>query len=116
MILKNTLLLLIVCGASGICIFLGSVLGHRAGHAGLFSGAVIGGIAGVGIAVWLATRGGLLERALSGATFVGGCVGFAVAAVIAVKNLFGPLIPVASIGIIGLGALAGKALGRRRAT
>jgi hypothetical protein len=115
MILKNILLFLIVCGLAGICIFLGSVLGHGLGKVGLFSGAVIGGIVGVALAVWLAARFGLLDRANSGVTLVGGVVGFIVAAVIAVNNLRGPLIPMASVGLIGLGALIGKMLGDKRA-
>jgi hypothetical protein len=49
-------------------------------------------------------------------TFCGGAIGFIVAAVIAVKNLHGPLIPMASVGLIGLGALLGKALGHKRAS
>lgn len=115
MILKNILLFLIVCALAGVCIFLGSVLGHSLGKVGLFSGAVIGGIVGVTLAVWLTTRFGLLDRAHSGVTCVGGLVGFIVAAVIAVNNLHGPLIPMASVGLIGLGAVIGKILGHRRA-
>jgi hypothetical protein len=115
MILKNVLLFLIVCGLAGVCIFLGSVLGHSLGKVGLFSGALIGGIIGVAVAVWLATRFGLLDRTNSGVTFLGGVVGFILAAVIAVNNLHGPLIPMVSVGLIGLGALVGKTLGHKRA-
>ena len=110
-ILKNIALFVIVCGLAGFCILLGSVLGHRLGQVGLFSGAVIGGIVGVAIGVWLAARLRLLNRANFGVTFLGGVVGFIVAAVIAVNNLRGPIIPVASIALIGLGALIGKILG-----
>jgi hypothetical protein len=39
----------------------------------------------------------------------------AVAAVIAVKNLHGPLIPMASVGLVGLGAILGKVVSRKRA-
>ncbi len=115
MILKNILLFLIVCGLAGVCIFLGSVLGHGLGTIGLFSGAIIGGVVGVAVAVWLTARFGLLDRANSRVTFLGGVVGFIVAAVIAVNNLHGPIIPMASVGLIGLGALIGKMLGHKRA-
>jgi hypothetical protein len=115
MVLKNILLFLIVCGLAGVCILLGSVLGHSLGQVGLFCGAVVGGIAGVAVAVWLTARLGLLDRANLGVTFLGGVVGFIVAAVIAVNNLHGPIIPVASIAFIGLGALIGKMLGFKRA-
>jgi hypothetical protein len=115
MILKNIVLFLIVCGLAGVCIFLGSVLGHRLGKVGLFSGAVIGGIVGVAVAVWLTVRLGVLDRANLGVTFLGGVVGFIIAAVIAVNNLHGPFIPMASVALIGLGALIGKMLGHKRA-
>jgi hypothetical protein len=115
MVLKSVLLFLIVCGLAGVCIFLGSVLGHSLGKVGLFSGAVIGGIVGVAGAGWLTVRLGVLDRANFGVTFLGGVVGFIIAAVIAVNNLHGPLVPMASVALIGLGALIGKMLGHKRA-
>jgi hypothetical protein len=115
MILRNILFFLIVCGVAGVCIVLGSVLGHKLGQVGLFSGAVIGGIAGVAVAVWLTVRLGLLDRANVGLTLLGGVAGFIVAVVIAVNNLHGPIIPVASVAFIGLGALIGKMVGYKRA-
>lgn len=115
MSLKDVLLFFIVCGGGGVCIFLGSVLGSSLGKVGLFSGAVIGGIVGVAVAVWLTVRIGLLDRAAYGAAFLGGVIGFTFAAVIAVKNLHGPLIPMASVALIGVGALLGKMLARKRA-
>ena len=114
MVLKNTLLFILVCGFDGVCIFLGSVLGHGVGQRGLFVGAIIGGIVGVAASVWLAARLDLLEGASYGATFVGGSIGFVVAAVIAVKNLRGPVIPLTAIGLIGLGALLGKLVSHKR--
>jgi hypothetical protein len=115
MALKNLLLFLIVSGLDAICILLGSIMGHSIRSIGPLAGAIIGGIIGVGAAVWLAARLHLLERANYGATFVGGLIGFVVAAVIAVNNLRGPVIPMAAVGLIGLGALLGKILSRKRA-
>src|ERR1051326_6727824 len=115
MSLKDVLTFIIVCGVGRVCILLGSVLGSSLGKASLFSGAVVGGIIGVAVAVWIAARFGLLGRAGFGVTFLGGVIGFGVAAVIAVQNLHGPLIPLASVGLIGLGALLGKLFGHRRA-
>jgi hypothetical protein len=112
---KNLLLFLIVSALDAICILLGSFLGHSIRSMGLFAGAIIGGTVGVAAAVWLAARLHLLERASYGATFVGGLIGFVVAAVIAVKNLRGPVIPMASVGLIGLGALLGKIVSHKRA-
>ena len=114
MILKNALLFTIVCGLSGVCIFLGSVLGNSVGKPGLFAGAVIGGIAGVGLAIWLAVRFGLLAPNDFAMTFAGGIIGFIVAAVIAVNNLDGPLIPAASVAILGAGALIGKRVSNKQ--
>lgn len=115
MVMKNILLFLIVCGLAGVCILIGSVLGHSQGKTALFSGAIVGGLVGVAVAVWLSTRLRLLDRSVSRASFLGAVAGFIVAAVIAVNNLHGPLIPMASVGLIGLGALVGKMFGQRRA-
>jgi hypothetical protein len=113
---KDALLFIVVCGIEGICILLGSVLGNsivRGG--GLFAGAIVGGIVGVAAALLLAARFGLIDRAVYGAAFLGGVIGFIVAAAIAVKNLRGPVIPVMSTGLVGLGAIIGKAFGRKHA-
>jgi hypothetical protein len=115
MALKNLLLFLIVSGLDAGCILLGSFMGHSISSVGLFAGAIIGGIVGVAAAVWLAVRLRLLDRASYSVTFLGGLVGFILAAVIAVKNLHGPLIPMASVALIGLGAILGKAVSRKHA-
>ena len=113
MALKNLLLFLIVSALDAICILLGSFMGHSIPSIGLFAGAITGGIIGVALGVWLASRLRLLDRASYGATFLGGLIGFILAAVIAVKNLHGPLIPMASVALIGVGAILGKALSRK---
>lgn len=111
---KDILLFFLVCLLSGICIFVGSVLGNSQGKSGLFAGAVIGGFIGVALAVWLSTLLGLISAQSRTSSLLGGSIGFIVAAVIAVNNLYTPVIPVASVGIIGAGALLGKALAQRR--
>jgi len=115
MTLKNLLLFLIVSGLDAGCILLGSFMGHSIRSIGIFAGAIIGGTVGVAIAVWLASRLRLLDGASYGATFLGGLVGFVVAALIAVRNLHGPIIPMASVGLIGLGAILGKIVSQKRA-
>ena len=115
MALKNLLLFLIVSVLDAICILLGSFMGHSIPSIGLFAGAITGGVVGVALGVWLANRLRLLDRASYGATFLGGLIGFILAAVIAVKNLHGPLIPMASVGLIGLGAVLGKAISHKHA-
>jgi hypothetical protein len=113
--MKNILLFIIVCGVASVCILLGSVLGHGVSNRGVFVGAIIGGILGVSVATWLASRFGLLEKARYDAVFLGGIIGFIVAAIIAVSNLRGPIIPIASVSLIGIGAVLGKRLSGRRA-
>jgi len=115
MTLKNLLLFLIVSALDALSILLGSFAGHSISSIGLFAGAISGGIVGVAAAVWLAARLHLLDGASYGATFLGGLIGFIVAAAIAVKNLQGPVIPIASVALIGLGATLGKAVSRKRA-
>jgi hypothetical protein len=112
---RDVLLFILVCILDGVCILLGSVLGHGVGRAGLFVGAAAGGIIGVASALLLAARLKLLGRACYGAALCGGVVGFAAAAMIAVKNLEGPLIPMASVGLVGVGVMIGEAVGRGRA-
>jgi hypothetical protein len=115
LVLKNVLLFLIVSGLDAGFILLGSFMGHTISSIGLFGGAIMGGVVGVAVAVWVAVRFSLLDRASYAATFLGGLIGFIIAAAIAVKNLHGPLIPMASVGLIGLGAILGKAISRKRA-
>jgi hypothetical protein len=43
-------------------------------------------------------------------------IGFSVAAVLAVKNLHEPVIPIASVALIGLGAILGKAVSGKHAS
>lgn len=120
--LKNLQLFITVCGVDGISILLGSIVGHKVldlivtgdpGNAGLFAGAILGGIVGIVAAVWLAVRAKLLDRASSRAAFLGGLLGFALAALIATRNLHGPLIPLASTALIGLGTILGKRISQK---
>ena len=115
MILKNFFLMVIVSGLDGIFILFGSFVGHSIHSLGIFAGAIMGGIVGVAAAVWVAIRLRVLDRASYGVTFLGGLIGFVLASVIAVKNLHGPLIPIASVLLIGLGAVVGKAVAGMRA-
>jgi hypothetical protein len=116
MTLKNLALFLIVSALDALCILLGSFVGHSVSSIGLFAGAISGGIVGVAAAVWLAARLRLLDGASYGATLLGGLIGFIVAAVLAVKNLHEPVIPIASVALIGLGAILGKAVSGKRAS
>lgn len=111
---RNKLLLfIIVCALAGIATLLGSILGRLFGHSGLNAGATIGGVVGVVAATRIAVRRNILgPKQFWGAT-IGGILGFALAAVIAVNNLHTPIVPVASILLIGLGAVMGAGTRRK---
>lgn len=104
---KNISLFLVVCFLNGVCTLIGSVLGSKLVN-GLFLGAVAGGIVGVLAATWLATRLGLIERANYGAVSIGGIAGFILASIVAITNLHMAIIPLASITLVGLGAVVGN--------
>jgi hypothetical protein len=105
---KNVSLFLIVCFLSGVSTFIGSVLGHGIGGNGLFIGAIVGGCLGVLASTWLAIRLKLIARSTYGAVAISGIAGFILASIIAVTNLYTPIIPLASIALIGLGAIIGN--------
>ncbi len=97
---------------AGVGAIIGSILGNAAGKRGLFAGAVIGGLLGVAAAVaGLAKQQWLLPEDRRGA-FIGGAVGFAVAAPIAVTNLHTPITPVLICGLAGVGLLLGVGVAR----
>src|SRR5439155_3894866 len=110
---KNLLLFFLVCTLNGILIFVGSVLGSTVGKPYLFAGAIAGGSFGIAVSAKVASRTGLLEGASYYTVLLWSVIGFGIAAVVAVNNLNGPLIPLASVTLVGLGALLGKFLSRR---
>ena len=112
--LKRSILFLGVCGVPGPSIFAGSVLGNAFGKTGLFVGAIVGGLVGILVALLVATRLKLVARDALVTVYVITAAAFGIAATIAVLNLDGPLIPLASIMLIGLGAVAGRELSLRR--
>jgi len=91
---------------------IGSVLGHGAGKPGLFAGAVVGGVVGVGAAVVALAKLQWLPAGDRGGAFVGGMVGFAVAAPIAVSNLRTPFTPVLACALASVGLLLGVGVAR----
>ena len=87
MALRDLYLFIFVCLLAALLTFAGSVLGNSTGKTGLFVGAVIGGLSGVALAVWLSTRIGLLSKTNFLPALIGGIAGFIVAAVIAINGL-----------------------------
>jgi hypothetical protein len=105
---QNIFLFLIVCSLSSVGTLVGSMLGHSVGGNGLFIGALAGGGLGVLASTWLAIRLHLIERASCGAVAGSSLVGFILASILTVTNLHTPIIPLASVALIGLGAITGN--------
>jgi len=104
---KSLLLFLFVCLLGGIGTFLGSVLGNAFGKTGLYTGAIIGGIVGVAVATKLAVSRKILGPKRYWPATIGGVLGLFLAAIIATNNMSTPIVPLASILLIGLGAVFG---------
>lgn len=97
---------------AGLGAVIGSMVGNAAGKPGLFAGAVIGGIVGVGAAVAVVSRLRWLSTEDRTGAFLGGVVGFVVAAPIAVTNLHTPVTPILICGLAGVGLLLGVGVAR----
>ncbi len=97
---------------AGLGAVVGSILGSAAGKTGLFAGAGVGGVFGVGAAVVVFTKLQWLASEDRGGAFVGGIVGFAVAAPFAVTNLHTPITPVLTCALGGVGLLLGVGVAR----
>ena len=110
--MRPRLTLLLAWLLTGFCTVAVSVAGNAFGKRGLFAGAVAGGVAGVLLSVAIATRLGWLARAERFGATVGGLVGFAIAAPIAVLNLDTPVTPVACTALVGVGVLFGAGVAR----
>jgi hypothetical protein len=100
---------------AGLGAVIGSILGHGAGHRGLFGGALLGGVLGVWVAVAAPIKLRWLPSADRRGAFVGGALGFAVAAPVAANNLHTPVIPLLICGLAGVGVLLGVMAVRRTA-
>ena len=112
--MKRLYLFLLTCGLSGTLAVIGSILGNAFGSTGLFAGALVGGVSGVGVAGWIG-RGRLFGAEAFWAVVVGGVIGFGLAAWIATSNLHTPVIPILSTGLVGAGAVVGSLLRRPQA-
>lgn len=105
---KGALLFVMVCLLAGIGLFLGSVLGHGiAKTTGTNVGAIIGGIIGVVAATKIAVARKILGTKRFWPSTIGGILGLILATIIALNHMETPIVPLASILLIGLGALFG---------
>lgn len=99
-------------GLAGLGAVIGSILGNSLGKTGLFLGAVSGGLVGIGSAVALASTLRWLPREDRRGALLGGIIGFAIAAPIAVANLHTPVTPILICGLAGVGLLMGIGVAR----
>jgi hypothetical protein len=105
-------LFIMAWGLAGLGAVLGSILGNALGKTGLFAGALVGGLAAIGATVVLVAKFGWLPKQDRRGAFVGGAVGLAVAAPIAVANLHTPVTPVLICALVGVGLLMGVGVAR----
>ena len=106
---KSLLLFLLVCILGGVGTLLGSILGHFVGKSGLYVGAMVGGMVGVYVATRIAQSRSILGVKRFWPATIGGWLGLVLAAIIAVNHLNTPIVPLASVLLIGLGAVFGAA-------
>jgi hypothetical protein len=106
---KSLLLFLLVCVLGGLGTLLGSILGHFVGKSGLYVGAMVGGVVGIYLATRIAQARGILGVKRFWPATIGGWLGLVLAAIIATNHLNTPVIPIASILLLGLGAVFGAA-------
>jgi hypothetical protein len=109
---KPVLVFLTAWALAGLGAVIGSILGNATGRPGLFAGAVVGGVVGIGTAVAAVTKLQWLAREDRRGGFIGGIVGFAVAAPIAVTNLHTAVTPILICSLAGVGLLLGAGLAR----
>ena len=104
---KSLLLFVLACFLGGVGTFLGSAVGHAFGESALYVGATIGGVVGVVAATTIARSRGILGIKRFWPATIGGILGFILAAIIATNHMNTPVVPLASILLIGLGTVFG---------
>ena len=101
-----------MCLVGGLGGFLGSVIGGIHGQRSLFVGGFVGGIAIAPLSARLAVWRRWIGPRQYWPTAAGAALGFVAAAVVAVNTLSGPVGPVLSTALIGIGALIGSTRAR----
>ena len=113
--MNRVLLFVTTMLAAGFFAAVGSMVGHLGGKTGLYVGGVLGGLFGVTIATRICVWRHWIDRKDFFPVTFGGEIGFLLAALIAVNTLSSPVGPVLSTLLVGVGALVGLAISRRRA-
>ena len=108
-VMKNKFIVFVgVSFFCGILTFLGSTLGHAFSQAGVFTGAIIGGIIGIVSSVMLFVKRKLIDTNQLLPVIICGLLFFGVAILFAFTNLNTPIIPLISLSFAGLRCIAGK--------
>lgn len=92
----------------------GSILGNAFGRRGLFIGATVAGTLALLIAIQVLTGLRWLDSERRRGGTIGGLVGFALAAPLAVMNLQTPVIPIVVTSLVGFGVVLGAGRGAVR--
>jgi hypothetical protein len=119
---KTVLLAALVSMIVGPSIIGGSMVGATLSRPGLFAGAIVGGLAGIVIAVLTAVRLGLIATDARRRTAFGGVIGFGIASALVILDLYKgvapgiemPLIPMLSGMLVPLGTVIGSRSGSTR--
>jgi hypothetical protein len=98
----------------GILAFLGSILGHAFSQAGVFTGAIIGGIVGIVSSIMLLVKRKLIDTNQRLPVVLCGLLFFGVAILFALTNLNTPIIPLISLSFAGLGCIVGISFPRSK--
>lgn len=109
---KLFILMMLLGGIGGA---LGSMVGNAFGRGGLTAGGVLGGIVLVAAGGYLAARLKWIAPAQRLWTSIGGVAGFGLAVFVALATLSSPVGPILSTLLVGIGAVLGALLGRDHA-
>jgi hypothetical protein len=100
-------LFVVTCVFGGLGAAIGSVIGHAFGTRGLFTFALLFGLAAVALGARFAVWRHWIEQSQWPATALGAGLGFLAAAFIATRTLSSPVGPILSALLIGAGAVLG---------
>jgi hypothetical protein len=112
--LNRVFLFIVTTLLAGFFAAIGSIVGHLGGDVALKFGGIIGGLVGVAIAARIAVWRSWIERSDFGATVLAAGIGFLLAAFIALRTLSSPIGPVLSTLLVGIGALLGAGMSAER--